>query len=601
MKCSQSCISEALNNIVGYSMEHEPCPMLLVHPTVAVAQAYSKERLSDMIRSTPSLRSIVQTRRILGEDGRPESTLDLKIFPAGFLAMAGANSASTFARWSVRIAMGDDVDRWPPVVGEEGDPAMLLPNRTTTFENIGLTIFVSTPTLKGGRIDSLFALSDRRRYFVTCPACGRPDYTSWNDKDHFRVVFDERNPITARIECPAPDHGGCGFRIYEPERQSLLASRDWRPTVTPQEPGLAGLHVPGMISPWFTLPLLVEKFLVARQMGRESLKVFINTILGEAWDDMARVEVRDVILKVEDYGDLPDGAMVEVPEPASALTAGVDVQADGYRVLVVAWGEASERWVVDWRMVPGDPRSGETQAALWEALSRRYQHAGGQLLPIHAMCVDSGYASDEVYNFVLRYQSRRVYATKGQAGKSGEPLVWKVAPPAVGHTGRGRAKGTAARKVVRPVSLYDINVDDGKAMIVNSLRLAAPGPNYIHFPARVDAVDEEFFSQLCAEHQEPRFNRGGVATHSVWVQHREANHALDAAVLSLVAFRILRPNLRDMAARIRQAALPVETPGQAGPVVPPPTSTEPPPAPPAPPPAPPKSPARRVWRSGYLR
>jgi phage terminase large subunit GpA-like protein len=49
MACHQSGKSESINNIIGYCMEHDPCPMLLVHPTALVAEAYSKERLADMI------------------------------------------------------------------------------------------------------------------------------------------------------------------------------------------------------------------------------------------------------------------------------------------------------------------------------------------------------------------------------------------------------------------------------------------------------------------------------------------------------------------------------------------------------------------------
>jgi phage terminase large subunit GpA-like protein len=48
-----------------------------------------------------------------------------------------------------------------------------LANRTTTFHD-GRAIFVSTPTVKHGRIDSLYAGSDQRRYHLTCPTCGRP-------------------------------------------------------------------------------------------------------------------------------------------------------------------------------------------------------------------------------------------------------------------------------------------------------------------------------------------------------------------------------------------------------------------------------------------
>src|SRR5262249_3605442 len=99
--------SEAINNIVGYFIEHDPCPMLLVQPTDKVAEEYSKERLGDMIRSTPALSAAVDEN---------QSTLALKMFPGGFLVLGGANTPNTFARRAARIAIGDDVDRFPAVV-----------------------------------------------------------------------------------------------------------------------------------------------------------------------------------------------------------------------------------------------------------------------------------------------------------------------------------------------------------------------------------------------------------------------------------------------------------------------------------------------------
>jgi phage terminase large subunit GpA-like protein len=81
----------------------------------------------------------------------------------------------------------------------------------------------------------------------------------------------------------------------------------------------------------------------------------------------------------------------------------------------------------------------------------------------------------------------------------------------------------------------------------------------MHFPL---SVDEEYFSQLCAEHRETRTNRAGVVTHTVWVQDRERNEALDTAVLCLAAFRLM-----DGPRRVRQMAdrllLPAPKPGEA--------------------------------------
>jgi phage terminase large subunit GpA-like protein len=540
MKSHQVGGSEALNNILGYCMQYDPSPMLFVHPTAKQAEAYSKERLADMIRSTPALRDVVQDKRLPAAEGRPESTLSLKMFPGGFLALGGANTPNTFAWWAVRLAIGDDVDRFPPVVGDEGDPADLLVNRTTSFHD-RLVIFVSTPTLKGGRIDTLYSRSDRRRYFVTCPVCGRADYIAWNDPAHLRVVFDD-TPKTARIKCPDEDYGGCGARLGEPDRLAMIARGEWRSTAAALDPGLVGFHVPSMLSPWITLRELVEKFLSARARGRESLRVFINTNLAEGWEDRgARMEPHPLFDRREDYGE-----GVEIPIEAVCLTAGVDVQVDRFELLVVGWGAASERWVVDWRSIPGDPRRTETRAALLDALGRHYAHASGLAIPILATCIDSGYATDEVYDFVLANQHRRIYATKGVAERSGEPIVGKPSEKRYG-------------RAPRPVRLYPINVDDAKGEIIASLALPVPGPGAMHFPTRVETVDEEFFAQLCAEHRETRYSKRGVATHYVWVKDRDRNEALDAAVLALAAFRLLNPNIRQIAERLREAVAALES------------------------------------------
>lgn len=562
MKSHQSGGSEAINNILGYFIEHQPAPMLLVHPIVHAAEAFSKERLADMIRSTPALRAVVQDKRMPVADGRPESTLSLKMFPGGFLALGGANSPNTFARWSVRAAFGDDVDRFPAVVGEEGDPADLLVNRVTTFHD-GFSFFCSTPTLARGRIDSLYQASDRRRWHVTCPRCDREDWITWNDPAHFRVAFDERDASSARIECPDTEHGGCGRRILDAGRQALIAGGDWRPTADAQEPGLVGFHVPAMLSPWVSLQELVGKFLLSHARGRESLRVFINTSLAEGWEDRgARVEPHSLLSRREPYGD-----DVDVPAWAPCLTAGVDVQLDRFDLQVVAWGQGQERCVVDWRSIPGDPKRPETRASLLEALGTRYRHASGHMLPIHATCIDTGFATDEMYDFVLANQHRRIYATKGFAGRSGEPIVGKP------------SEKTYGRKP-RPVRLYPINVDDAKAEVMASAMMASPGPGYTHFP---ELVDEEYFSQLCAEHREPRANKSGVTTHMVWVLDRDRNEALDTAVLALAANRLLNPNIRHMAEVLAAAAPTPSDPGGSS-------------APPAP--AAPQG--RRVGRSGYL-
>lgn len=556
--------SEALHNILGYFIEHDPCPMLFVHPTATVAEEWSKERLADMIRSTPALAAVIRDKRPARGERDIESTLALKMFPGGFLALGGANTPNTFARRSVRIAIGDDVDRFPAVVGEEGDPADLLVNRTTTFYD-ALTLFVSTPTLKGGRIDTLYQRSDQRQYFVSCARCRYEDWITWSDAAHFSVWFEGGDSETARIQCPM-----CQALMAEPQRRAVILGGGWRPTAVPQERGLVGFHVPSMLSTLgnVTLSSLVDKWTDARAKGKDSLRVFINTTLAEGWEDRgARMDGNVLYRRRESYGE-----GVQVPAAAPVLTCGVDTQDDRFEMQVMAWGPGMERWVVDYHVIPGNTKRAETHQALIEALSRRYTHASGHLLPIHATCIDSGgHATDEVYDFVLRYQARRIFATKGFGGRAGEPIVGKP----------------SEKRTKRPVRVWPINVDDAKSDIMGSLGLVTPGPGYIHFPADLDAVNEEYFAQLCAEHRETRYNKQGVATHTLWVEDRERNEALDTAVLNLAAFKMLNPNVRQMAESLRVAPLPAR---------------EAPPASTAPPATAPPSAAieRRVGRSSYL-
>lgn len=528
-KCAQVGGSEALSNIIGFHAEYDPCAMLLIHPSKDVAEAWSKDRLDDMIQSTPALAAAIDLDK---------STLTYKQFEGGYLALGGANTPNSFARWSVRLAMADDFDRFPAVVKDEGDPAALLANRVSTFFD-GICIFNSTPTLKKGRIDTLYERSDKRRWFVRCPTCGREDFITWSDAAHVRVTWENRDPQTARLACPSEEHGGCGAIHTEWTRRQMVAGGRWVSTTTAKEPGLIGFHLHSMLSTLgsVTLEKLAAQWFAANDEGRESLKSFINTQLGEAWEERgSRMDPHVLTHRKEDYG----GEDVEVPEWAAALTAGVDVQENRLEMLVTAWGLAGERAVVDYRRIPGELKQQETKDQLLEALSRRYRHALGIDLPILTTCIDSGYQTDAVYSFVLAHQARRIYATKGFAGRVGEPIVGKPSEKRTGKHGR-------------PVPLFPINVDDAKADVMSSLAQVQAGPNYMHFPIYVDTIDDEFFAQLCAEHRQTVYKRG-IATHQVWVQDRERNEALDASVLCLAAVRLLNPNIRQYLEQIQAAA-----------------------------------------------
>ena len=85
-----------LNNPVGYFIAQDPSPILVIQPTLEMAQTWSKDRFAPMLRDSPALKDLVQDPRARSSN----NTILHKTFAGGHITMAGANSASTLASTS---------------------------------------------------------------------------------------------------------------------------------------------------------------------------------------------------------------------------------------------------------------------------------------------------------------------------------------------------------------------------------------------------------------------------------------------------------------------------------------------------------------------
>ena len=167
--------TEILNNVIGYHIDQDPCPMLMVQPTLDAAQHWSKDQFAPMLRDTTCL-----THKVSESKSRDSSSTILhKTFPGGFIDATGANSPIGLRRTTTRILLLDEVDGYPPSAGIEGDPVKLAKKRTVTFWNRKI-IQTSTPTVKGiSRIEASWEESDQRRYHVPCVSCGSFQVLRW--------------------------------------------------------------------------------------------------------------------------------------------------------------------------------------------------------------------------------------------------------------------------------------------------------------------------------------------------------------------------------------------------------------------------------------
>ena len=166
---SQTGKTELILNTVGYYINGEPSPMLVVEPRVEDAKALSKDRLAPMLRDTPCLQGRVSEVRVRDSG----NTVLHKTFPGGHITLGGANSPAGLAMRPIRVVLCDEVDRYPPSAGSEGDPVSLARKRTSTFWNRKI-IMCSTPTIEGvSRIMKAYEETDQQRYYVPCAVLSR--------------------------------------------------------------------------------------------------------------------------------------------------------------------------------------------------------------------------------------------------------------------------------------------------------------------------------------------------------------------------------------------------------------------------------------------
>lgn len=518
MKSAQVGATETLSNIIGYHVDQDPAPILVVMPTVEMGQAYSKDRLAPMIRDTPALRGRIRDSKTRDSG----NTILHKIFDGGHLTITGANSPSGLAMRPVRLTLFDEVDRYPVSAGPEGDPVNLGKKRSTTFWN-RKSFETSTPTIKNAsRIEAGYEASDQRRYYVPCPHCGEFQTLIWA-----QLSFDPASPKNAVYVCGGKrreDDGevefGCGAVITDTDKPDMLRRGEWRAEKPGNGNGVAGFHINELYSPWVTFGEMAASFIEAKRLP-ETLKTWVNTALAETWAETGESAEPTLLYARRE----PYNADV-IPADALVLTAGVDVQKDRLEVEVVGHGLDYESWGIEVKILFGDTSQANVWKDLDEFLKKDYRHASGLKIRIAATGIDQQYLSTLVQRFCKTRAVRRIYPMRGIAG-AGRPVV-----------------GKPSRNNAQKVNVFQVGADTAKDLLFSRLQISEPGPGYCHFPT---TYDESYFEQLTAEHAVTKYVKG--KNYRAWVKKTAGarNEALDRRIYTMAALELANVNMQMLA------------------------------------------------------
>jgi phage terminase large subunit GpA-like protein len=490
--------TEVAINVVGYTMDHAPGPIMVCLPGEVSLNKWVAQKLHPMIEETPAVqRALTSTA-----SREAANTRTFKDFTGGQLFMEHAGTAARLKMTTVRTVMADELDEFAANLLSGDDPVAMLEGRTSAFPGTSKRLYISSPQMRStSRIWWLWERSDQRRYHVPCPHCGHAEPMTWA-----ALHWETHRPIGrhrhAWLVCSA-----CGAEIEEAHKTDMIAAGRWVPG-QPDEPR-RGYHINGLYYQFGLGPRwheLAEMFLEA-QGDPARLKTFVNDRLAEPWEDQSTANVRHNIVaeRAEPY------PLRVAPEGVLRITAGVDTQDDRFEVHIVGWGRGLAFWVLDYVVINGDPDSDAARAALTELLNRPVQHVSGASMPIEAVSVDIfGHRTEAVKHWVRQRTVRRPMASFG-AKPNTAPILSKGKLHDVTWRGQYDKRG---------VHLYQVGTVNAKHVLYSRLAADAdaqarwasmPEATRPDAPDRMchfsDQLGDDFFRGLISEVFNPSKNR----------------------------------------------------------------------------------------------
>lgn len=597
MKSARIGYTKMMGAAIGSYVAQDPCPILIVQPTLDDAEGYSKEEIAPMLRDCPTLAKLFPESKTRDT----ETTILHKKYRGGVLHLVGANSGRGFRRVTRRVVCLDEVETFPLSAGSDGDPVRLAEKRAETFWNRKF-IIGSTPLIAGvSRIERLFLAGDQRRYYVPCTQCSEMAYLVFDQGSvdatgapvgHF-MKWPKGRPELAHFVCRA-----CGGVIEHKDKRAIVTAGEWRAHAP--FAGHASFHLWAAysFSPNATWAQIATEYTTAAAEGPEALKTVVNTVLGLTWKEKGEAPPWEILYQrraMYRIGTCPAGVLF--------LTVGVDVQRDRLVYEVVGWGRGKRSWSIDADIIPGDPAD-ETERGPWlkldALLDRTFPCQSGVALKSQMLAIDSGDSTQHVYNWGRKHPMSRVIATKGDS--RGSVLIG--APSPVEVTVRGR-------KLKKGYKVWPVNPTIAKGELYGWLRLhpatdearaagATDPPGFCSFPQ----YGEDYFKQVTAEQLVTTKNRKGFVVMEWTIIPGRQNHFLDCRVYARAAAAVVgldRFQESDWATLERIVGV-EPLPPVAPPAVASTTATTPPPPAPAPPrPQPRRAPWLGNRTSGWLR
>jgi phage terminase large subunit GpA-like protein len=365
LKGAQIGWSEFCRNLIGYWIDLDPGPTLILAPDELSAENFKVERLEPLIKNTPAVARHITAR------ARDQIKTRLR-FDTMSLFLAWAGSKSGTKSRPIRYLICEEPDEYPAFSSTGGDPLSKAYKRLTTYADKGRAraLIGGTPTRKKGNVWKRWeACAIHYHPWLPCPHCNGYQRLEWKQVRWPKLEEPDRAKRAERIETENLAHYECehckqAIRDHHKPRMLLrlvwatedqAVTRDGR-VVGPQPRGKrVGVKISGLYSPWVKFATLAREWLEA-QGDPDALADFINQRLAETFEEQRQKTEPDFIAAKAKSGPPP----LLIPRWAVALIATADTQGtdehDGYFYYVIrAWGYGYRSQLVDFGICHSKP------------------------------------------------------------------------------------------------------------------------------------------------------------------------------------------------------------------------------------------------------
>lgn len=515
--------TEAILNMIGFVIDEDPSPAMVVYPTDELAKSISKNRIEPMLLNSPTLKEKYHEN--------DSSVLEMQ-FDDMYLSLVGSNSPSGLASKPIKYLFLDETDKYPGASKKEADPVSLAKERTKTFHNRKI-VLASTPTLKNNHIWEAKENADvEKHYLMPCPHCGRKIEFKFSN---LRFPDDESMSYADRAERARYVCQECGSIITDSQKYIMLQQGTWE--IVERKTQFARKVVfwlNTLYSPFVRFAEVAKEFLTSKD-DSEAFQNFVNSWLAEPWEDTKLKTSADLVM--ERQTALPE---LIVPEWTKLIVGGVDVQENSLYVSIRAFGNHITSQNIYHKQVLNF-------SAVEQIMNTPYRNANGDEFIVSLCLIDSGYDADSTYDFCADNSDWAV-PVKGASN------------PMINHYKISKINKTDSKAY--GMSLVIVDTGKYKDMIASRMRKKNGRGSWMVY----QGCDREYAEQVTAEHKiNVKTNNGKVKQEWHLKSSHADNHYFDCEVYCMAAADIMgirTAHLNDEAEELQQQPVQNNPPAQ---------------------------------------